>query len=89
MPMPTRRAIRPDGRYYRDSRRVRLSTTRSGRASGDPALLRIAAITFVLFLAAAGYSRFNAPHGVWLSLIEYGTGGVFLIAVVLAYLIRR
>jgi len=90
MPMPTRRAIRPDGRYYRDSRRVRLSNSRGGRFSGDPALLRVAAVVaFILFIAAAVYARFTPAHGAWLSIIEYGAGAIFLVAVLLAYVIRR
>jgi hypothetical protein len=72
-PMPTRRPKRPDGQFYRLTRRQRLS---SGSGSGGGASLSVALVAAAVFLpsAAAGFYYRHIGHGGFLTaLMAYGS----------------
>jgi hypothetical protein len=70
MPLPTRRAFRPDGGYYRTTRRQRLTRTADGKLRINP--LYVAAIMFGALSAAGFYLRFTGHPGFWTALLAYG-----------------
>jgi hypothetical protein len=50
MPMPTRRAIRPDGKYYRSSRRQRLARGSATTARSEKFWIILGATALAVFL---------------------------------------
>ena len=86
MNMPTRRAFRPDGSYYRTTRRQRLARTPDGK-------LRINALYLIalLFGGLAGwglYLRFTSHPGLWTALLAYGSLVLCLASIALGSIVR-
>ena len=86
MNMPTRRAFRPDGSYYRTTRRQRLSRNPDGRLRVNPLYL----LAFLMAaLAALGlYLRFTRHGGFWTGLLAYGSIVLCVISGALGTVVR-
>ena len=71
MNMPTRRAFRPDGSFYRTTRRQRLTRSADGKLRLNP--LTLLALLFAGLAAWGICLRFGGHGGLWTALLAYGS----------------
>jgi len=85
MAMPTRRAVRPDGKHIRDARRQRL--TRSGSSKSIRGLWIIVAILSVAALGVSGAAEIftKQPHG-WIMPVLYASLAALIISLVALFI---
>lgn len=88
--MYTRRPVRPDGQFYRNQRRLRLTRKRGhGAASaGRSPWARAAALFLFIALAYTGYGGFLGHHQVWVKVIGIGATVAFVICLAMSWVFR-
>jgi hypothetical protein len=86
--MYTRRPNRPDGQFYRNQRRLRLTRDRrTGPSGGRSPWSRAAAVFLIIALAYAVYG-FLGHHQPWVKIVGIGAAIAFAVCLVLGTLRR-
>ena len=85
--MYTRRPNRPDGQFYRNQRRLRLTRDRRTSSGGRSPWARAAAV-FLFVALAYGVYGFLGHHQPWVKIVGIGAAIAFAVCAVLASLRR-
>jgi hypothetical protein len=86
--MYTRRPVRPDGQFYRNQRRLRLTRKRAHGAAGGGRSLwtRAAAVCLFIALAYGGYGVFLGHHQMWVKAVGIGAAIAFMFCLAMSWL---
>ena len=88
--MYTRRPVRPDGQFYRNQRRLRLTRQRglglAGRSGSGWS--RAAAICLFIAIAYGVYGVFLGHHDLWVKLAGIGAAVAFVVCVAMSWRMR-
>ena len=85
MPLPTRRAVRPDSKHIRDARRQRL--TRAAQSKGARGFWMIVAILSLAGLIVSGAAEsLTAQHHGWIVPLLYSSLAGLIISLVALFI---
>ena len=85
MPLPTRRAVRPDGKHIRDARRQGL--TKPGQSKGARGFWMIVAILSLAGLIVSGAAEsLSVQHHGWIMPVLYTSVAGLIIALVALFI---
>jgi hypothetical protein len=84
MPLPTRRAVRPDGKHIRDARRQ--SLYRSGHRRGARGFWGIVAILSLVGLIVSGSAEIFGAQHTWVMPTLYASAAGFVISLLALFM---
>jgi hypothetical protein len=85
MPLPTRRAVRPDGKHIRDARRQRLTRPAQSRGARGFWLI-VATLSLAGLIASGAAESLSVQHHAWIMPVLYTSVAGLIIALVALFI---